>query len=62
MGGAIGLVGGALVVGIMEFSGINDWIADKVFDGFNAVVPDGVQDFVGDVGDGIHDAWNSLWD
>lgn len=62
VGGAIGLVGGAIVVGIMEFSGINDWIADKVFDGFNAVVPDGVQDFVGDVGDGIHDAWNSLWD
>lgn len=62
VGAVVGLVAGVVIVGAMELSGINDWIADKIYDGFNAVVPDKAQEFVGDVGDKVHDAWSSLWD
>lgn len=66
VGAGIGLVAGTVVAGVMEFSGAQGWINDRVMDGFNAVVPENVQQGIGEAGDFVGDLvtgnWGELFD
>lgn len=68
-GGLIGLGIGTVIAFSVEISGLNDWVADRAEDLYEAVVPEPVKNVVGevgevasDVGGAISDGWNSLWD
>ncbi|WP_102158203.1 hypothetical protein [Zhihengliuella halotolerans] len=69
VGGVIGLGIGAGIAFGAEISGLNDWVADRAEDLYQAVTPEPVKKVVGEIGEfgskvggAISDGWNSLWD